>query len=235
MEKLKVGDKVKCVSPSDGMSPPGIGEVLKVDSGKSNSYQLCFVSVYFKGWSGGHSSNKALYGCWNFFNPSEQLELIKDTKIHRKFVGFEVGDTVMATGEGGKVKGYIDTITKLEPNKDMVLRNIPSDIWCARNKFWTVIARDGVRVEKEVGDKDSRVQTEVKIKMDKPNTKLEKVACKKAKEEAIKKAIAEKQKLYECELSSFMHLERDARSYRKLADEIAENLGITEKDKEDLL
>jgi hypothetical protein len=72
------------------------------------------------------------------------------------------------------------------------------------------------------------------IKMDKPETKLDIEACKLAKEDAIKKQIAVKQALYQCEMERFIEKEKLARAYRKQADDLKLVLNVTDDDMKNL-
>ncbi len=71
-------------------------------------------------------------------------------------------------------------------------------------------------------------------KMEKPNTQLEKNACKQAKEKAIKDATDRKAECYEIDMKTYISTENKARDYRKDADKLGDTLGITDKDKKEL-
>lgn len=75
---------------------------------------------------------------------------------------------------------------------------------------------------------------EEKTKMEQPKTTLEKNACKKAREEVIKKKTEAKQKEYEREMDAFASNEKDARYYREKADEKRKVLGISSADMKEL-
>lgn len=66
------------------------------------------------------------------------------------------------------------------------------------------------------------------MKMNKPETQLEKTACKDAVEDEIKKQIEVKKKNYALDVGNFVSAEKSARSYRKSADELKKALGITD-------
>ena len=69
----------------------------------------------------------------------------------------------------------------------------------------------------------------------KPETKLEKAALKKAKEDAIEKAVTDKKLRYDTALGEFIKMEAMARSYAASAKELREKLGLTDADVEQLL
>ena len=72
------------------------------------------------------------------------------------------------------------------------------------------------------------------FKLEKPETKLELNACKKAKEDAIKKAIEKKAEEYERCVGYFIEAQNKARNAQKEADDYAAKLGITEAEKKEL-
>ena len=69
----------------------------------------------------------------------------------------------------------------------------------------------------------------------KPETTLEKNACKKAKEDAIKEATELKAADYKVSLLQFVDAEKRARTARKEANEIAFKLGLTPQEKKELI
>ena len=73
------------------------------------------------------------------------------------------------------------------------------------------------------------------INMDKPETQLEKNACEEAKVKVVAEETRKKAELYESGVRDFVTYERNALSYRKRADELREKLGITDKQKKDLV
>ena len=73
-----------------------------------------------------------------------------------------------------------------------------------------------------------------KMEIEKPSTNLEKNACKKAKEESIESAINAKKFEYREVMDSFLSDEKTARRYRKLADDLKEKLGVTDKEMKEL-
>jgi len=81
---------------------------------------------------------------------------------------------------------------------------------------------------------DDLTKSKEETKMEEPKTTLEKNACKQAREEVIKKRTEEKQKQYEMEMNSFIRYERDARDYRKRADEKRKLLGVTDAEMKEL-
>ncbi len=71
-------------------------------------------------------------------------------------------------------------------------------------------------------------------KMEKPETKLEKNALVKAKKEVVEQEVEAKAGEYRDNMRNFIGLEKNARSYRKQANELAEKLGINEAEKKQL-
>jgi len=71
-------------------------------------------------------------------------------------------------------------------------------------------------------------------KMEKPNTQLEKNALAKAKADAIEKETEIKAQQYGSAMKEFIQVEREARSYRKQADELKDKLGITTNEMKEL-
>lgn len=82
-------------------------------------------------------------------------------------------------------------------------------------------------------DKTNEVKQMSELK--KPETTLEKNACKKAKEDAVKEAIELKAIEYKQNVEDWANQERLAKRYRKQANELAEKLGLTTQEKKELL
>jgi hypothetical protein len=74
MIKFEVGDKVRVVKPECGKRRDAVGIVVEVDA--------CSVGVEFKGWRDGHDGpwTDGRKSCWNFYEPQEQLVLIRAAK-----------------------------------------------------------------------------------------------------------------------------------------------------------
>ena len=72
------------------------------------------------------------------------------------------------------------------------------------------------------------------VQMEKPETQLEKNALAEAKKKAIEQEIGNKAVGYENAMKEYISLERQAQSYRKKADELAEKLGVTVAEKKEL-
>ena len=70
--------------------------------------------------------------------------------------------------------------------------------------------------------------------MNKPKTNLEKEACKKAKKEAIEKAIDTKKVVYADAMTHYISAQNSANNYQAQADEYVETLGITPAQKAEL-
>ena len=65
-------------------------------------------------------------------------------------------------------------------------------------------------------------------KMEKPKTKLEKDACKNAKENVLANIKAEKEREYQASMDKFIELEKNARHYKRKADELRDKLSVTD-------
>ncbi|KKL93497.1 hypothetical protein LCGC14_1874100 [marine sediment metagenome] len=95
-----------------------------------------------------------------------------------------------------------------------------------------LLSSDG---EQKSTKENEEVEEEInKMEIEKPSTNLKKNACKKAKEESIESAINAKKFEYREVMDSFLSDEKTARRYRKLADDLKEKLGVTDKEMKEL-
>ncbi len=70
--------------------------------------------------------------------------------------------------------------------------------------------------------------------VEKPKTKLEKQACKEAREEVVQELIDEKRATYKSNMAMFVNYENNARYYRKKSDKRREILGVTDSEMKQL-
>lgn len=174
---------------------------------------------------------------------TENLTLLEENN------NIKVGDSVKSTGKGGhsKLKSGSPYYFVKNPWKKGELNKIGEIVYCKNKPYFRLIYDmtrfythdswekiiENNKVEK-VNKNCSEIKLEVKEKMEKPKTKLEKDACELAMKETIEKTIKAKSEGYKNAMTDFISIERSARNYRKQADKRRELLGITDKDMEAL-
>ena len=138
-----------------------------------------------------------------------------------------VWSTCQCKGKKGTVSNLFSTVDTTYP-VEVKLDNSDRSVECFKSD-------DLMKVTNYMGldivvDKSIK---EVK-KLEKPTTKLEEDALKKAKDDAIKAEIESRALTYKEGMREYIDKEHSARKYRKEADELAEKLGITAAEKKQL-
>ena len=223
MEKFKIGDLVRRIyNPIPEIK---VGDILKVvDIGNSKS-----CGGGWKGWLALSGKNNNQIG----YDP-DCFEIVGEEDV-----GFKIGDKVRRkNGCFSSIKeGDIVTISSIKKDSTgsiggFLIRERP-DIWFDSRNFDKVEEnqsfeiRDNVTLFFKVDSNKTIVKEETK--MEKPTTELEKNACKLAIKEAIDVETRRKAEEYKRGMVDFIRNETEARKYRKMADTIAETLGLTKE------
>jgi hypothetical protein len=172
-----------------------------------------------------------------FFNPTNNNPTgMKEAK----FFNLKKGDKVKIIEDSynSDNNGKIVTISRVVNYHD-------GSLWHYETYCRTDIVNKDIIELVEEGDKDrigiDFAKNESKtiingkvIIMEAPKTQLEKTACKKAKEEAIKKEIEAKQRIYNKGMEDFILAETKAREWRTEADDLKKKLGITDNEMKEL-
>lgn len=222
---FKVGDKIKCNGNFDGsFTKNKIYEVIKLHDNKH---------PYIIKDSGEEDWYNAIY-----------FDLVK--------LEYKVGDKVVISEKirGKKWLGGIMIIEQMVNyiGEVLIIDRIETKTVCGIEYYLNKL--EEYAWSKEMFDKyeetDKRVTYDEYFnkedkKMEEPKTKLEKTACKQAKEDAIDKAIANKKKVYTLNMDSLISMknlilrnEKDLKELNKDYKELATKLNVTKADEEQL-
>lgn len=182
--------------------------------------------------------------------PAEALVEVEyyPTEVKRDF---KVGDKVrrIAPDGLGLKRGFIYTVKRVKDNwLDVEEKHDakPNNIYPFMKENFVLVETPAIRNEPVSVDgrwegKVEEFKEEKKMEIEKPKTQLEKTACNKAKEEAIKRAIEDKQKAYNSAMSRLIKHKADIDMYKKfLAEEeekyseLAKKLGVSKEDEKQL-
>jgi hypothetical protein len=168
-------------------------------------------------------------GTWNWC-PDDFEEVITDFDQYKFKVGDRIrgngNNTYMLTGKGvicivQNIKSGVaeDIQVQIENGKTSQERDL---FWVSSQKFDLVQPFNNCWF--------SPLQQQMKTeeqKMNKPETQMEKEACKQAINSEIQKVTDRKAEEYKMSFQNFLSHEKNARQYRAQADELKEKLGIT--------
>jgi len=158
-------------------------------------------------------------------------------------MSFKIGDEVITTraydntnkGTIGIVRGHTENRLQIEITYPREFRGHDCCGTIPNNKGYNIPENCLELNSQDIGeDLVFRKSPDIKTKMEKATTQLEKDALKKAKEDVVKAAIDSKARDYAEEMRQFIEDEKTARSYRKRADTKKELLGITKGEMDNL-
>ena len=219
--EIRVGDLVEVTKQYDTILPGSRGIVRK-ELGDGNSWEV-EITYNKDGGADLHRCGNLFSSNIGYFIGNDYLKVIDAEGNRGKF---KVGDMVRVVKASPSThNGEIGKIERITSGIDPIVVRLSNGFewYCQEVERIEDTSQTGTKTELEEN------------KMKPAETKLEKAALEQAKKEQVEAEIKRKAEDYKINIQNWMSYERNARSNRKTADELAATLKLSKEDKDNLL